>query len=101
MCQELNTEIELSAWRIRNEHGADVATVACLVQVTECLFTHHAEQHNVSLDALLSAQRECIDSWLVGKGLTWSDVDAARRDINRAVLAARRAPPSSAIGLVR
>ena len=83
MCQELNAEIELTAWRIRREHGADATTVACLIQVTECLFNHHAEQNRVELDSLLSAQRECIDSWLTLKSLSWSDIDAARRALSK------------------
>lgn len=69
MCQELNTNIELASWRIRREHGADATTVACLVQVTECLFGHHAQLHRVNLEPLLSAQRECIDAWLDVRGL--------------------------------
>lgn len=89
MCQELNTDIELAAWRIRREHGADATTVACLVQVTECLFGHHAQAHRVSLEPLLSAQRECIEAWLDARGLTWVDVDAARRALGVAAAAGK------------
>ena len=89
MWQALNTEIELAAWRIRREHGADTTTVACLVQVTDGVFDHHAQAHRVDLEPLLSAQRECIDAWLDARGLTWVDVDAARRALGVAAAAVK------------
>lgn len=74
--QEENEVVEIAA-RLLNKHGPALSQAACLVNLTEALFTSAGLLATPQMSALLKVQREAVGAWLENQGLPAGGLCAA------------------------
>lgn len=71
------SELHTLASRFEHAHGTSVAELACLVQLSNTLFSHFSKTYATDLTPLLTLQRSCVDLMASVQGFNPEDIDAA------------------------
>lgn len=68
--------VEISS-RLIQKHGPELSQAACLVNLTEALFTSVGLLATPQMSALLKIQRQALGAWLENQGLSADGLDTA------------------------
>ena len=79
-----DTERQTLSRRITDTHPPDATNLACLMHLTESMFTAHELQANIVLSPLLDLQRDCVRAWMKQKGISKKEVTSAMESLGRA-----------------
>ena len=73
----VSNELAQIAARLHTAQGADLARCAALLSLSVALFTSAGLTGTPTGDALMGLQRDCVASWLQGKGVCPNGLDGA------------------------